>query len=82
MINVYRKDGAYKTKNGQSYDIKTINEDQIAEYIKKGWHGFLDEALTAKDPEPVKQKESLSSLGKEKGKQQEKPSLKVSGGKK
>lgn len=45
MIHVFKKEGAWKTKNGSSYTVKHINESLKSDYIDDGWFLNLDDAL-------------------------------------
>lgn len=45
MIHVFKKDGAWKTKDGVEYTVKHIQESLKSEYLSEGWCLNLDDAL-------------------------------------
>ena len=49
MINVYKAGGDWKTEDGHSYTVKTVNNREIESFLADGWCRDLEDtkALTA-----------------------------------
>ncbi len=45
MKHVFKPGGAWKTKGGQEYTIKAVNDWQVSEFLNDGWFTSLDDAL-------------------------------------
>lgn len=45
MIHVFKKDGAWKAKNGSTYSIKHIQDSIKSDYLNDGWRLSLEDAL-------------------------------------
>lgn len=45
MKHVYKQGGDWKTKNGDSYTVKCVNDSSINSYLNDGWVLNLDDAF-------------------------------------
>lgn len=45
MLHAYKKGGAWKSKAGQEYTVKTVNDFDVNEFLNDGWSLSLDDAL-------------------------------------
>ena len=46
MIHVYKKGGAWKTKEGVKYTVKAINRKELKKFLDLGFSSSLDSALS------------------------------------
>lgn len=67
MISVFKKGGAWKTKSGKKYTIKSIHLNEKDFYITKGWHLNLESALGKKDKNPDQDQSEVKANDSDKG---------------
>lgn len=61
MKNIYKSGGIRKTKSGSEYTIKSVNDNECALFLKKGWVATLDEIEGSTEEELLEIEESKNN---------------------
>jgi hypothetical protein len=65
MLHVFKKGGAWKTRQGEEYTIKAVQAHEFHDYLADGWFSCLEDcfALVSEDEYEKELRDQIKALG-------------------
>lgn len=65
MLHVFKKGGAWKTKQGEEYTVKAVHNHEFHDYLADGWFSSLEDcfALVSDDDYKKELRDQIKALG-------------------